>query len=598
MIKADLIDQLSLCEAAELIRQVQVAPELEYWFKHTLVQEAAYESLLKSARAELHGRVAAAIEADALEPEGQREANAALLALHYEAAGMDAKALPYAIMAANRARRTYAHREAIALYDKALAIGARLNSPESRLALRTIYASRGKVFEVSGDSHAALDNYGAMLAEAELTGDIGMQADALNHRATVQSVMSTQADNLLSTLDAALDLARRSGEAVLIGRALWNMGLHNRFHDPLASIGYLEDALALAEATPMDPGMRELAAAVWNDLFISYWVVGQFRRGMAARMQAIAAFRELDNRPMLADALGGAAIQLHHVGDIERSRAFAAEGLAISQAVDNPWGVVFNDWSVQAVQIDTGAFESILENADRRLAAARRVGFPVFIGRALSVVARAHQELGRVDRIQRLAEEAAEFLSMQRVPIWSIEGRAVLGNAALARGDLLAAQEALEPIWREGDDRVRGFQGLLAAGPAYADWALTVGHLDQGLAFCDWLLGQLEPEGVWRCAGEIRYWRGRIHLARGDTPHAEADLLEARGRLSRAQAAVLVWKVDAALAELYRGRDDAPAAAAAVEESRLGITRLADGIRNQVLRRSFLERPDVREILA
>ena len=275
--------------------------------------------------------------------------------------------------------------------------------------------------------------------------------------------------------------------------------------------------------------MRDLAAAVWNDLFISYSVTGQSRRAMAARMQAIAAFRELDNRPMLADALGGAAILLHRAGDFDQARAYAAEGTAISHATDNPWGVVFNGWSIQEIEIDTGDFESTLNNADRRIAAARGVAFPVFTGLVLSQVARAHQELDRIDRMQPLAEESAELFAAQGMPSWIIWGRGVLGNAALARGDLVAAQAALEPIWHAGDDPVHVFQGFLVAGPAYASWALTTGRLDRGLELCDWMLARLEPEEAWRCAGELRYARGRLHLARGDTSHAEADLLEARG---------------------------------------------------------------------
>ena len=94
-----LLDHLARCQAAELIRRVQTEPELEYWFRHTLVQEAAYESLTKSARAGLHGRVAQAIEGST---GSSREADAAVLAMHYEAAGMDARALPYAIAAAHR----------------------------------------------------------------------------------------------------------------------------------------------------------------------------------------------------------------------------------------------------------------------------------------------------------------------------------------------------------------------------------------------------------------------------------------------------------------------------------------------------------------
>jgi class 3 adenylate cyclase len=70
--------------AAELIDQVRFIPGAEYAFRHPLIRAVAYESQLKSDRAELHRRLAAAIESDSPEPADQ---NAALIAEHLEAAG-------------------------------------------------------------------------------------------------------------------------------------------------------------------------------------------------------------------------------------------------------------------------------------------------------------------------------------------------------------------------------------------------------------------------------------------------------------------------------------------------------------------------------
>ncbi len=68
----------------ELIDQVGFSPKVEYAFRHPLIRTVAYESQLKSDRAELHRRLAAAIEQR--EPESADE-NAALIAEHLEAAG-------------------------------------------------------------------------------------------------------------------------------------------------------------------------------------------------------------------------------------------------------------------------------------------------------------------------------------------------------------------------------------------------------------------------------------------------------------------------------------------------------------------------------
>src|ERR1700741_1489882 len=68
----------------ELIDQVRFTRQPEYVFHHPLIRTVAYESQLKSDRAELHRRVAAAIESR--DPPAAEE-NAALIAEHLEAAG-------------------------------------------------------------------------------------------------------------------------------------------------------------------------------------------------------------------------------------------------------------------------------------------------------------------------------------------------------------------------------------------------------------------------------------------------------------------------------------------------------------------------------
>jgi adenylate cyclase len=79
----DSADVAPLIEA-ELVDQVMFFPRAEYAFRHPLIRTVAYESQLKSDRAELHRRLAAAIEH---RDPGSAEENAALIAEHLEAAG-------------------------------------------------------------------------------------------------------------------------------------------------------------------------------------------------------------------------------------------------------------------------------------------------------------------------------------------------------------------------------------------------------------------------------------------------------------------------------------------------------------------------------
>ncbi|MGA7054567.1 MAG: adenylate/guanylate cyclase domain-containing protein, partial [Mycobacterium sp.] len=79
-----IVPALEALVEAELIDQVRYAPRAEYAFRHPLIRAVAYESQLKSERAKLHRRLAAAIEAS---DSGSVEENAAVIAENLEAAG-------------------------------------------------------------------------------------------------------------------------------------------------------------------------------------------------------------------------------------------------------------------------------------------------------------------------------------------------------------------------------------------------------------------------------------------------------------------------------------------------------------------------------
>lgn len=112
-----LFNDLSTLEAAGLIRVAKMEPDLEYNFLHTLVQDAAYASLLEGDRKRLHLAVGDAIES--LYPDRRKEL-AALLAYHFREAGQEVRALGYFLMAGDGALAAYANQEAEILYRRGL----------------------------------------------------------------------------------------------------------------------------------------------------------------------------------------------------------------------------------------------------------------------------------------------------------------------------------------------------------------------------------------------------------------------------------------------------------------------------------------------
>ncbi|HYT13135.1 MAG TPA: hypothetical protein VEL12_10140 [Candidatus Nitrosopolaris sp.] len=109
-------EDLSRLEASGLIQVAALQPELEYLFRHALVQEAAYASLLKQDRRALHRAAAEAILAQ--HPDREREL-ASVLALHFEHAGENARTAEYLVMAGDHALERFANREAIGFFSRA-----------------------------------------------------------------------------------------------------------------------------------------------------------------------------------------------------------------------------------------------------------------------------------------------------------------------------------------------------------------------------------------------------------------------------------------------------------------------------------------------
>ena len=114
----DLVRQdLKQLVDAELLYQRGVGATAMYQFKHALIQDAAYQSLLKSTRQQYHQRIAQVLAERFPET---AETQPALVAQHYTAAGLHAQALPYWQRAGQLALERSAYREAVASLEQAL----------------------------------------------------------------------------------------------------------------------------------------------------------------------------------------------------------------------------------------------------------------------------------------------------------------------------------------------------------------------------------------------------------------------------------------------------------------------------------------------
>jgi class 3 adenylate cyclase len=198
----------------ELIEQ-QLVVELsgdddEYGFRHALTKEVVYDDLLVRERKRVHRAVADAFAAD-------DEAEPALIAHHFIAAGDGAAAVPHLLAAAARAFRAFATREAAAHYEKALELGVadgEVAAVLERLA-ETYYSfdfalARKVAEEAAGAYRASGDVRGVSRALRLASRSVWQQGDAAR-----AAVLAKEAMDALAGLEETPEL----------GRATANMGI-------------------------------------------------------------------------------------------------------------------------------------------------------------------------------------------------------------------------------------------------------------------------------------------------------------------------------------------------------------------------------------
>ncbi len=280
-----LLNNLSTLESAGLIQVAKVDPDLEYLFRHSLVQDAAYASLLEDDRKRLHKAVGNAVEK--LYPDRKREL-AAILAYHFKEAGEDERAMEYYIVAGDEALKVYANQEAEYQYRSALslmcctgehtawlysglgeALYRQSRMDESMQAFRKgidIYKSiseydgvarlYARLARVTWFAFARREGLRIGLEGLELVKDApdSRGKAALMHEVARAYFFNGMADKALPLCREALSLAERLGVVSVEADALATLGLLPGI-SPQESLQALRKAVALSE----DNGLLQIA---------------------------------------------------------------------------------------------------------------------------------------------------------------------------------------------------------------------------------------------------------------------------------------------------------------------------------------------------
>jgi tetratricopeptide (TPR) repeat protein len=268
--------QLDVLESVGLVELYQTEPELEYLFHHVLIQEAAYASMVRYERRRLHHLVGEVIERryDA----GQREL-AAVLALHFEQAGDQNRAVDYLVAAADYALERFANREAIAFLDRAAALLPEGPTDPETMRRRALVFMR---LAEAGENRMSLAKTLSLLdkvrADAEALGDNALLArmnlaDGLER--ILRGEMIRSSEPLRTALEKSEEYAERTGNATLAAmpRALLGEALYYNA-DYGEAVRLLEDTIPVVEAV----GRLDRASHYAGGLALSHAHLGNFGR--------------------------------------------------------------------------------------------------------------------------------------------------------------------------------------------------------------------------------------------------------------------------------------------------------------------------------
>jgi class 3 adenylate cyclase len=425
-----LHDALAELTGAQILTAQGDAPAGGYAFRHALLRDAAYDSLLKSRRAALHERLLTHLR-------GQPDAALELLAWHAEAAGRRAEALDLWRKAGEAAMARPAFREAIAHFRRAasLADGAEALAVETRLGLASIAAH--------GHSHT--DTVAIFEAASKRPG---LDRDAAasfvvwyglwcGHHVRGEAHL---AQGSAAALHAA-SLAHGAPANVMMGvRSLGITALMN---------GDAREALARhAEAEAMEniPRDRAQAQIVGQDQSVSFrsyygltlWLSGQGTRAWATIQDSIRLAREGGHPGSLGYGLTHAILGALGLGQREMAQTWCAE--LFDKASEFRLGM----WRDYALRFQ-GLIDLAIGGGTEHLLAARQA----LAGRGVGLFA-AYADLMAADLLldRGALDDAAQWLARGKAALqpghecWAApEALRIGGRLAALQGDQAGAAD-------------------------------------------------------------------------------------------------------------------------------------------------------------
>jgi class 3 adenylate cyclase/tetratricopeptide (TPR) repeat protein len=529
-------------KALEIVYEQGLLPEPAYVFKHAVIQDVAYNSLLVQRRKELHRAVGYAIEE--LYPDRLTD-HYEELAHHFAQGEEWQKAMDYSTLAGDRAAHAFANAEAKKHYARALEAAGKL-APEPRI-LASLHVKYAVVLGILTEYEAAVAEYQRALQLSRQVGD-------------------------------------RWGEIEILA-GLSNV--YNFNHRPEPAMAYNDQALAMA---------RELGdqASQANCLAIRALIrlaaYGQIREVMPDAEEALRLSREVGDPKLLASALCNLGSLLQWRADFDRSLAHLHEAAELAQRAHAGFHFGRAAFHLGVANAARGEYEEALRWYQRLSDYASAAGDKFWLGRFPNLIGGVHLELFDLDEAIRLNLEGAE--AAQRWWPWP-EPRAhsllKVGLAHLQRGEHGLAEEFFRRAWALlEEDLFMRWRWHIPLLRARGELALAEGRLDEAWSFTTQSLEMATQTDSRKHVTRAQRLQGDI-LAAGGRLDEAAHTLDASVRLAESlQTPWEVWLGKAALGKIFARLGREQDAEAHFIQATQTIEAITDKLTTPNLRRSFL----------
>jgi predicted ATPase len=439
-----LLTALKALTDAELLYVRGIPPEATYTFKHALIQDAAYEALLKVRRRELHRHVASVVIRQFPE---LAEAQPELLAHHYTEAGLSLEAIPQLQRAGQRALERSAHVEAIGHLTKGLELLGELPDADERasdeLALQTALGHALTATRGWSDPRAGK----AYIRSVELCQQLGDRA--LLFRALYCSFQfHTEMPQLKKSIEQGqqlLSLAEQMTDQSLLEVAHYGLGFTLFFRGEfVAARNHLQQGIAAnasvraqSRAFPYgyDPRMP-----YWFVSACTLWVMGYADQALERARNILALIHEVSHPYSSAVGLYWAAIFYRLRREMPSTREQADALIALSTEQGFTMTSAFGSILRGSVLAEQGASEDALAQIEQGIAAHRASGGALRQTFWLALLAEAHAKAGHFEQALTVLAEALNVVSQTGERWCEAELYRLKGELLLRRDDSNAAE--------------------------------------------------------------------------------------------------------------------------------------------------------------